>query len=1106
MKALNRFLMLLLVAAWPVQGMAEAVQIRLGIAALRPKAEMQAAWQPIAEQLDKDMPGYHLVPVILSQSEMDLAVARHELDFVLTNPAHFIQLKQQKGLSAALATVVSEAKGRPLRAFGGTILARSDREDLRDLEDLTGKRLACGSAPESNFDGYQVQALELKQAGLPIPAPSQILITGPPQDSVVQAVLEGRVDAGFVRTGLIERMAQEGKLEMRRLKVLHRQDLADFPFASSTHLYPEWPLSALPHVDETLARTFTGALLGLEQGTPLLRKAGLYGFSIPENYECVENLMRELRVPPYNAPPDIRLRDLWHRYATWILALATATLAILLLAIRLIAANRRLTTAKTKAAQEADLARASEARFRVLFDGAADAVYIHDAQGQILDVNRMACESTGYTRKELLDLNVSSIEVGLTTEQRSRIWDSLISGRSVTVEGTNRRKDGSTFPVEAHIAPFGSAEHPTFYAATRDLSDRQRTESLLRESERKLAQAMTATADAVWEWDLKTGGTWYSPRWFELLGYPNESFPMDFEAWASLCHPEDFQPTMDLIQAELSDPAHDGYAAEFRMKHRDGHWVWVLGRGRVLSRDAEGRPLFMSGTNTDISARKVAEAEFRKTLNLLDTIVEHLPAMLFLKEAKELRFVRFNKAGETLLGFSRESLLGKNDYDFFPPDQAEAFTAKDHEVLGGLEVVDIPQESICTASGETRILHTRKVPLLDEAGKPEFLLGISEDITAQVQADREHRLLQLQLAQAQKMESLGSLAGGVAHDINNILAAILGLSSVHEQRAPEGTPLRRDMHTIVTACERGGKLVKGLLAFSRRGLAEERTLDVNELVKDEVALLERTTLQKVRLEVNLAQTPLWVKGDPAALSHALMNVCVNAVDAMPEGGVLTLRTRAQGQEVCLEIQDSGSGMAPEVLEKAMDPFFTTKPQGKGTGLGLSMVYATVKAHQGRTEILSRLQEGTTVRLWLPACEGPEIADSTIVETVTAPRLALSLLLVDDDELIQLAMGMVLESLGHTVTIVGSGEEALAWLEQGAKVDGIILDMNMPGLSGHQTLPLIRELRPTLPVLLATGKADQEALDLIHAFPGVSLLSKPFSREELKVALAPWLRP
>jgi CheY-like chemotaxis protein len=310
------------------------------------------------------------------------------------------------------------------------------------------------------------------------------------------------------------------------------------------------------------------------------------------------------------------------------------------------------------------------------------------------------------------------------------------------------------------------------------------------------------------------------------------------------------------------------------------------------------------------------------------------------------------------------------------------------------------------------------------------------------------------------------------------------------------------MEIIVRAAVRGRDLVKGLLSFARQGLAETAILDLNLLLQEEVKLLEHTVPPRIHLDLDLAPSVLPVKGDGNALTHALMNLCVNAVDAMPETGVLCLRSRnIERSMVEVQVEDSGIGMSKEVLDRAMDPFFTTKEVGKGTGLGLSLVYSIVKSHRGTLHIESEPGRGTRVSLRIPAClEAVDLPKAPPEQTPgEAPRY-LGVLLVDDDPLLQASTQLLLEFLGHTVKVVSSGEAAMAELQAGLPCDLVILDMNMPGWGGAETLPRIRGFRPDLPVILATGRVDQIALDLAAGHPHVSLMAKPFALDDLRRGL------
>ncbi len=457
----------------------------------------------------------------------------------------------------------------------------------------------------------------------------------------------------------------------------------------------------------------------------------------------------------------------------------------------------------------------------------------------------------------------------------------------------------------------------------------------------------------------------------------------------------------------------------------------------------------------------------------------------------------------TLYGTTREEVRGTvQDWkDGLHPEDLERAIARCEAAIKGEAPFDT-EFRVRHKDGTVLWLKANATVLRDPEGNPVRMVGVNRDVTDIHSAEEEKAKLQAQLQQSQKMESLGTLAGGVAHDMNNVLGAILGLASAHIGTQPYGSPLHKALDTICKATERGGKMVKSLLSFARQSPAENHKLDMNAILREQVALLERTTLAKVRLQIDLEADLRPILGDASALTHAFMNLCVNAVDAMPENGTLTLHTRnVDNGWIEVVVEDNGMGMPRSVLEKAMEPFFTTKETGKGTGLGLTMVFSTVKAHRGQMAIQSEPGQGTRVMMRFPACEQETLvraAASELAEATLLPQGSLKVLLVDDDDLIQSSVQAILEVLGQpAVSMAQSGEEALTLLAAGYEPDLVILDMNMPGLGGIGTLPRLRALRPGVPVLLATGRVDQTALTLASAHPGVTLLSKPFGLRELQ---------
>jgi len=558
----------------------------------------------------------------------------------------------------------------------------------------------------------------------------------------------------------------------------------------------------------------------------------------------------------------------------------------------------------------------------------------------------------------------------------------------------------------------------------------------------------------------------------------------------------------ELYERQRIQALRDGQSGPFeiRMRRPDGSNFWAH-MTTIGALDEDGAPVWRVVV-LDISDQKRSETLLlRSETDLKESQgLAHIAGWEWDAARDEMNW---SDEFAHILGLppGRTSMTREESLLLYVPSAGEALDALSTRAMLTGEPYEIILEVAAPATGTRWVLGRGEVHR-DASGAIQGLRGTLQDITERKRAETEGARLQDQLLQANRMESLGSLAGGVAHDMNNVLAAILSLATVHLEIQVPGSPVHQAFEIISQAATRGGAMMKRLLGFARTSPVEVLDLDMNALVRAEIALLERTTLYKVTLAIDLAEGLRPIRGDPAALSNALMNLCVNAVDAMPGSGTLTLRTRNLGLDwIEVRVSDTGTGMPKEILAKALDPYFTTKDVGKGTGLGLPLAYSTVRAHGGELEILSRPGVGTRVKMRFPACTPAApipVPGAGLAPGPDAPSMAI--LLVDDDELVRASTGTILEFLGHTTTLAPSGEKALAEIGAGYRPDLVILDMNMPGLGGSGTLPRLRTLLPEVPVLLATGRADQAALELILAHPHVTLLSKPYSLDALRTRL------
>lgn len=423
---MSRWRITLVWLAFGAPVLADELPLTLGVLSFRPTAVAQAQWQPLERYLNQTIKGRHFVLKVFGFDALQEAVRQRTVDIVITQPAEYVRMVHQNGLSSPLATIINLEEGKPVRAFGGVILVSSHRGDLNSLKDLDGKRIATAS--RVSFGTYLIQAYELALAGV---NPGGYVEIGLPQDLVVGALLERKADAAFVRTGMLETLLREGKLLANQVRVLNPQEYPGYPLALSTRLYPEWPVVAMPHVPDDVTVQIAGALLSLPHGSAKARSMGVYGFAVPADYEPVRALMRELRAPPFDHAPTMTFLDVWQQYRWPILLLALALAAMLLMAVREMFLRQRLTS---------------------FGDAMGEGMYVLNRRGRATYVNRTACELLGYPRevllgKELLQYIVSPVSTpqsikGLNPMIDPDRWNQSFEGENRFVHASGRH-----FPV-----------------------------------------------------------------------------------------------------------------------------------------------------------------------------------------------------------------------------------------------------------------------------------------------------------------------------------------------------------------------------------------------------------------------------------------------------------------------------------------------------------------------------------------------------------------------------------------------------------------------------------------------------------------------------------
>jgi len=554
-------------------GLASSVQaaqeLVLGVLAYRPKPVMEQAWQPLADSLATAVPEASIRLKLLDSDEMSAALQRHELDFVFTNPSHFIALRGENALSGALATLVTQNEGIPTASIGGVIVVRSDRTDLTDLVSLRGKRIAT---PNRNFlGGYIAQAYEMLQVGI-APDMVEVRAGSDVHDPVVDAVLQGKVDAGFIRTGLLEQLASEGRIDRTQVRVINEQRLPGFPYVSSTRIYPEWPLVALPQVEERIARLVAAQLLSLDANTPAARAAGIHGFTIPADYTSVEVAMRALRVAPFDTLPDFTWRDVMRRYNAWILALSAAGIIILVLAVGLARGNRLLGAAHKRSTTLAAAIELERQRLDNILEATQVGTWEWNVVTGELKLNARWVDMLGYSLDELAPISIETWKrlvhpddlQTLNTLLERHFKDELPDYR---FETRARHKAGHwmwIFDCGRLISRTVEGQPLIMVGTHQDISERKQAEELLRLS----ASVFTNSYEAILITDSENRIVDVNPAFVRITGYRREEV---------LGH------NPSILSSGRQD--REFYASMWKSLSERDHW-----RGEVWNRRKNGEP------------------------------------------------------------------------------------------------------------------------------------------------------------------------------------------------------------------------------------------------------------------------------------------------------------------------------------------------------------------------------------------------------------------------------------------------------------------------------------------------------------------------------------
>ena len=762
--------------------------------------------------------------------------------------------------------------------------------------------------------------------------------------------------------------------------------------------------------------------------------------------------------------------------------------------------------------------RASEERYRALFDTLEAGFCIVEMRfdDALVPLDYRIVEANPAFERQTGLVGAHGRWISELVPDLERNWFEIygrvaLTGEPVRFENGASPMDRRWFDVFAYRT--GAPEARRVAVFFNDISDRRRIELALRDSEEQFRVFAQAVPNHVWA--ARPDGYLY---WFNQQAYAyggGQPGSMDgTSAWGQAVHPDDLPAAGAAWGRSLATGA--VYETEFRIRRADGAYRWFLVRAEPV-RDADGRITHWVGTNTDIDDRRRQAAELAHLNATLEQRVEERTRerdrtwsvsqdmMVVVDAAGTFRAV--SPAATRILGWETGEMLGRTVFEFTHPDDVAMGACALGEATGA-ELTRV-EGRYRHKDGSYRWLAWTAAP------EGDLVYATGRHVTAEKEQSEALLRIEEQLRQSQKMEAVGQLTGGLAHDFNNLLAGISGSLELLQTRMGQGrlSDLDRYITAAQGASKRAAALTHRLLAFSRRQTLDPKPTNVNGLVAGMEELIRRTVGPAVHVEV-VGASGLWpALVDPPQLENALLNLCINARDAMPDGGRITIETAntrlderaarerdlAPGQYLSLRVSDTGTGMPPDVVARAFDPFFTTKPIGQGTGLGLSMIYGFARQSGGQVRIQSGLGEGTTMCLYLPRHHGEAERADAMAPLGDVPRAerGQTVLVVDDEPTVRMLVTEVLEDLGYTAIEAADGPAGLKVLRSDVRVDLLVTDVGLPGgMNGRQMADAGRVVRPGLRVLFITGYAENAAVGDGHLDPGMSVLTKPFVMEAL----------
>ena len=726
--------------------------------------------------------------------------------------------------------------------------------------------------------------------------------------------------------------------------------------------------------------------------------------------------------------------------------------------------------------------------FVPIVDGVSSLVVVLNRHGDIVRFNRACEELTGYRFEEIKGRHFAELLAPEEVKTVKAAFENFCRGQFPDGHETHWicKKGCRRLITWSNMALFDQEGEVEYVVVTgTDITERRQAEEALHEGEERFRFLTKATKDVIWDWNLVTNEIWWNEGFEILFGYDRDEVEKTFESWSACIHPED----AERLRADMDRTIQAGsdiWSGEYRFLRKDGSYAYVLDRSYII-RNKNGQAVRMVGAMTDLTRRKQAEDRMAEQAALLDIAHEAI-----LVKDLEGRIIYWNKGAERVYGWTASEVLGRKITDVHCKDlskyyQALAALMKTGEWQGEMEKH--------TRDGRMLTVEVRYTLVRDEDGKPKSIFAIHTDIT-------ERKRLEAQLLRVQRMESIGTLASGIAHDLNNVLSPILMAVELLSEKVQDESA-RELLATLKISSLHGADLIKQVLSFARGVEGQHITLNPIHLLRDIEKMIHDTFPKNIDFRFTSSRHSWLVTGDATQLDQVFMNLCLNARDAMPGGGTLTVTTEnimldevyastnpesQPGPYVIVTVADTGTGMPREIQDKIFEPFFTTKEMGKGTGLGLSTTLGIVRSHKGFINLYSEPGKGTTFKIYLPANTTSKENKTGVLAPVSLPHgKGERVLFVDDEAGIRIIARGTLERFGYRVLLATNGEEAVSLYRlHRDEIAVVITDMAMPVMDGPSAIVALRAINPQVKIIGSSGlqldEATLQEANLDHFLP------------------------